>query len=179
MCPGDGERRQLGRDELEPERQPPAQQRGVRHRARPAGEPGRHLLTRAQVLAGPAGQPAVHLVEAAACPHGGHGRGEWTAGRAVVVRGRGCDDGQAGLVGQLGQRVVAFVGDRVEGVGELDGDVLAPEPVDQLGQDVPGRVEAERAEPAALQRRAHCSLAAPGEHQPVAVGRLGQLRPMS
>ena len=54
-------------------------------------------------------------------------------------------------------------------MGQLDGDVLASEPVDQFGQSTPGRVE-----PALIERRTDRPLAAPGEHQPVAVGRVGQ-----
>ena len=82
----------------------------------------------------------------------------------MIVRGRRGDDRQACLVGQLRQRVVPFVGERVEGVGELDHHVGAAESVDQLGQRLTGRVEGERAEAACFQRLPQGALAAAGEH---------------
>ena len=142
--------------------------------ARPAGEPRGHLRPGAQVLAGPGRQPAVQLVQAAAGPHRRHRGGQRPARRAVVVRGGGGDDRQPLLVGERGERLVPLVGERVELVGQLDGDVVAAEPVDQLGQRPPRRARAKVPAPA-FERLPHRALAAAGEDQPVPVGRLGEL----
>jgi hypothetical protein len=79
------------------------------------------------------------------------------------VRGRGGDDRQARFLGEQGQRVVAFIGEWVQGVGQFDNDVVPPEPVDQVGQRASRRVEPAR------QRCAYRALAASGEYQPMTV----------
>ena len=93
------------------------------------------------------------------------------------MRGGAGDQLQPLLTGQLGQRGVALVGQRLQGVGELDGDVVAAEPVDEVGQRAAGRIEGEGAEPAAgkavrFQRLPDAALAAAGQDQPVVIGQL-------
>ena len=93
------------------------------------------------------------------------GRRRWT----VVVRGRGGDDRQARFLGEQGQRVVAFIGKWVEGVGQFDDDVVRPNRSIRLAS-------ARRAESSPLANAARTtSLAASGEHQPMTVSQLRQL----
>ena len=172
VVPGrDGERRQVGRDQLERKGDLGADAvRGSDHPG-PAGEPLGQLVAAAQMLRGrrrSGRQPAVDVVEAAAGTHRGERGGQRTPRRGVEVCGGGGDDLQPPVVGELVQRVVALVGERVEFVGQLDHHVVAPEPVDQLVQRPAGRT-------AGVELLPHRALAAPGEDQPVPVGRRGEL----
>jgi hypothetical protein len=141
-------------------------------------EAGGHLVVVAQVRPGPGGQPTVQVIQAGAGADGGEHTGQPVPRGRVVVRRGSCHDRQAGFAGQLAQRGVAFLGQRLAGVGQLDGDVVAAEPLDQLGEGGPGRVEREGAEPARLERGPHRSLAAAGEHQPPPGALAGELVPV-
>ncbi len=169
------ERGQRGRDEVQVEGQLIAQRGSRRNHAGPAGEPLGQLVAVAQMGVGPGRQPAVDLVQAAAGPDGSERGGQRPAGRCVVVGARCRDHSQARFVGQAHQGVIAFVGEGVTRIRQLDDDVVASEPVDQLSQRAAGRIEGERAVAARLEGVAHRAFAAAGEHQPVVAGKFGQL----
>ncbi len=118
-----------------------------------------------------------------------------SASRGVgVVHTAGRDERQPGRRRQRGQGVDALGVPRVADVGHLDRDVVPAEqrhqpvqlPPRRGGADgpcarttrglaIPGRATPDRAAPAAtLERAADGALAAPGEHEPLAVGLLAR-----
>ena len=106
------------------------------------------------------GEPAVDVVEAAPGPDRRQRRGQREPLRARVVRRGARDRGQAGRMGQLGQGVVALGVGGQGLVGELDGDVVGPEPLDESPQ-LPGCGVA----PSRAQGLLHATLAAARERQ--------------
>ncbi len=161
---GRGVGRQLGCDQRQVEGA--GQAEGGRHldRAGPAGEAPGLLVARTQVGGARRRQPPLDLVEAAPGPHRGQGGGQAPPGRGGVVDVVGGHERQPGPGGQGGEGVVAGDVERVAVVAQLDGHVGRPELVDQAVELVGGGRR-----PVVDQGPGHEALAAPGEHQPVAL----------
>ena len=154
---------QVGSDEGEVERERPAELGGTLDRAGIAGEaPG---LLRAAAQVGGRRRRATNR----RCRRASAGRAprpaRWPAAGAPagVVHVVGGDDVDTGARGQRGQRVVAGRVERIAVVPQLDGDVVAPEDVDQRVQ-----LALRGSRPARDERGRHRALAATGEHLPVA-----------
>jgi hypothetical protein len=166
-------RRQLGGDELEVEGALLGDLEAGGEQPRVAAVHVRHLLRRADVLRG-GRQPPVELVEAAAGVHGGQGVGERLVPGRGAVDVPGGDRRDPGRVREIDQHLAAGGIERQPPVGDLDDHVLPAERLDQQLQlgarcgDVPGARSR-------LQRAAHGTLTAAGEHGPVTFGVLGQL----
>src|SRR5690606_38693131 len=130
---------------------------------------GGHLRRGSQVGGG-GRAPAVDLLQGGPGAHRGDDVGQRLVGGPGTVDGAGGHQREAGCGGQLGEGVVAGGVERVAGVGDLDGDVVAAEVGDELVQGGAGRSGA-----AGLQRLAHPPFATAGEHQPLAAGGGGEL----
>ena len=170
MSVRDREVGQFRRYEREVESTGPAEFGSPGHRPGKAVEPQRLLLPRTQVRRPGGRQPTVHLVERPPCSDGGErGRERTTCRRGVVnVVRRDCR--QPPDRGQRRERVVALVVMRIAMTPQLDRDVVPPEHFHQFVE--PGRG---RGRTLGSKRRGHHSFAAAGEHEPVAVMRIGQL----
>ena len=136
---------------------------GLPHAGEP-GQPGGHLAPGAEVCGAVRRQPAGHLVEAAARPDRREHLGQrGVSGRGVVHVVRR-DHAHPRSAGQVEQCVVSGVVERLVVVDELDHDVVAAEHLDQGVEFVLGAFRA-----VSCERRRHRTLAAAGEHDPVAV----------
>ena len=123
------------------------------------------------------GKVAVGVVEAPARPDGSHGRAEPRLPRGRVVRRRGRHHRQTEFRGEVGERIVVVVIGRDQVPGQFDGHVVRAETVDEAA-DLASRPIDSVAPPVAVfptvlppvQGAPHCSLATPGEDQPVSAG---------
>ncbi len=167
---GAGERRQLGSDEGQIEGVAAAERGGGFDHPGEAGEPAGLLVATAQVGEARRRQPAVELVEAAPGADRGQG-GRQRAGRGGrVVHVVRRHDRQALRRGELGERVVAVRVERVAVVPQLYDDPVPAERTDQPLQLAAGRGGAVGGESGGDR-----SLAAAGEHAPVAGTDVGEV----
>ncbi len=115
------------------------------------------------------GQPAGRLVQRLSGPYRTHGHRQPTPRRRGEMRAGGGDTWEAESQGQFGQLGVDFVVERMAVPGQLDTDLLLPEPVHQVGQRRRGRIR-----PAGGQRGADMTFATTGQDVPVPARRVGE-----
>ena len=139
MPVGHVERRQLRRDERQPERALLPQFGGRGHRLGPLREQPGHLVARAQVRTTQRGQPARSLVQGLPGPDRPHRHGQPAADGSREMRCGGGNNAEAEPRRQRGQRGVAFIVEWMAMVGQFDADPVRPEPVHQIGQRPPPR----------------------------------------
>ena len=166
------ERGQAGGHQAQVERRRPAHLGGALHHARVAQEAAGLLRPTAQVGTGGGGQPRVQFLQAAPGAHGGHRGGQAALGRGGVVDVVAGDHAHVVAGGQFGEGVVADGVQRVAVVPQLHQHAVPPERADQ-----PLQLAAGRAGAVGHQRGGHGTLAAAGEHPPVAghlVGHVGE-----
>ena len=132
--------------------------------ARVAGEAPGLLGPAAQVGAGRRREPTVHVVEAPPSPDGRHRGRQPCPGGPVVVDVVGGDDVGPGLAGHFGQGVVAGRGEGLAVVPDLHRHVGPAKVALQAHQLGPSRRWART-----YKRLGDRSLAAAGQHEPVAV----------
>ena len=167
---GHVERRQLRRDQRQPERALLAEFGGGGHHFGPLREQPGHLVTRAQVRATQRSQPPGGLVQGLPGPDRAHRHGQPSARRCGEVRCGGGDDADPEPRRQPGQRrrcVRRRAADRAWVSSTLTRS--RAEPVHQIGQRPPRRIRT-----AIGKRLAHMAFAASGQDVPVPAGRLGQ-----
>ena len=136
----------------------------------PPGEPPTLLGLAPQAGGGRRGEPPFEVGEGPPGPHRGQGGGQGEPGRGGVVHVVGGHRGHPPLGGQQGQGVVAGGVDRVPVVPQLDGQVVAAEPPDQVVEGL-GRGRRALGGEGGGQR----PLAAPGEDLPVPAVTVGQV----
>ena len=135
----------------------------------PPGEPPSLLGLAAQAGGGRRGEPPFEIGEGPPGPHRGQRGGQGEPGRGGVVHVVGGHRGHPPLGGQQGQGVVAGGVDRVAVVPQLDGQVVAAEPPDQVVEHL-GRGR----RPPGGEGGGQGPLAAPGEDLPVPAVVIGQ-----
>ena len=166
---GHVERRQLRRDQRQPERALLAEFGRSAHHLGPLREQPGHLLTGPQVRTTQRSQPPGGSVQGLPGPDRAHRHGQPSARRMREMRCGGGDDVHAEPPRQPGQRGIAFVVERLAVMGQLDADPACAEPVHQIGQRPPRRIRTTLGK-----RLAHMAFAASGQDVPVPAGRLGQ-----
>ena len=166
---GHVERRQLRRDERQPERALLAELGGGGHRVGSLREQPGHLLAGPQVRTTQRSQPPGGGIQGLPGPDSTHRHGQPAARRMGEMRPGGGDDTDTEAWRQSGQRRVAFVVERLTMMGQLDADPSSAEPVHQIGQRPFRRVRT-----AIGKRLAHMAFTAAGQDVPVPARGLGQ-----
>jgi hypothetical protein len=144
-----------------------------------AGQPGGHLRPGAKMRGAGRREPAGNIVQAATGADRREHLGQGSLARPGVVDVVRRHHGDVRLPGQLVQRIVPGVVERLVVIDQLDVDVLTAERVDERIQLCPRGPDPRRA--TARQRSRDRPLAAAGQDRPVPArrrGGLGQRRPV-
>ena len=136
----------------------------------PPGEPPALFGLTPQAGGGRRREPPLEVGEGPPGPHRGQRGGQGEPGRGGVVHVVGGDRGHPPFGGQQGQGVVAGGVDGVAVVPQLDGQVVAAEPPDQVVEGLGGGGRAPGGEGGGQR-----PLAAPGEDLPVPAVAVGQV----